>query len=180
MGADVEVDCREGTNEHAVHLAGRPGNTNTSSNPRHVNTHPAVKVCRWISWNYKIIWTMCRSPQDFLFLTRPKILTVKCCCWVKFWSRVGMLLPNKLVRPQYIQVKLYEGISKWRSGKTWHDSLQLAKLDHLIHSFWINCKKIDYNKTAVIKHKVIILPHLWFLRWFQYISFMKHIYERKV
>lgn len=130
MGADVEVDCREGTNEHAVHLAGRPGNTNTSSNQRHVNTHPAIKVCNWILWNYKIIWTMCRSPQDFLFLSGPKILTVKCCCWVKFWSRVGMLQPNKLVRPQYIQVKLYEGISIWRSGKTCHDSLQLAKLHH--------------------------------------------------
>lgn len=26
MGADVEVDCRERTNEHAVHLLGRPGN----------------------------------------------------------------------------------------------------------------------------------------------------------
>lgn len=36
MGADVEVDCREGTNEHAVHLPGRPGNTHTtSSHPRH-------------------------------------------------------------------------------------------------------------------------------------------------
>lgn len=33
MGADVEVDCREGTNEHAVHLPGRPG-------IRHTNTHP--------------------------------------------------------------------------------------------------------------------------------------------
>lgn len=26
MGADVEADCREGTDEHAVHLSGRPGN----------------------------------------------------------------------------------------------------------------------------------------------------------
>lgn len=27
MGADVEVDCRKRTNEHAVHFPGRPGNT---------------------------------------------------------------------------------------------------------------------------------------------------------
>lgn len=27
MGADVEVDCREGADEHVVHLPGRPGST---------------------------------------------------------------------------------------------------------------------------------------------------------
>lgn len=29
MGADVEVDCREGTNEHAVYVPSRPGSTST-------------------------------------------------------------------------------------------------------------------------------------------------------
>lgn len=29
MGADVETDCRKGTNEHAVHFLGRPGKTQT-------------------------------------------------------------------------------------------------------------------------------------------------------
>lgn len=27
VGADVEADCRERTDEHAVHVSGRPGNT---------------------------------------------------------------------------------------------------------------------------------------------------------
>lgn len=35
MGADVEVDCREGADEHVVHLPGRPGSTLS----KHTATH---------------------------------------------------------------------------------------------------------------------------------------------
>lgn len=51
MGADVEVDCGEGTNEHAVHLLGRPGKTHTSSFLRHANLPPFGKICHFTSHN---------------------------------------------------------------------------------------------------------------------------------
>lgn len=36
MGADVETDCRKGTNEHAVHFLGRPGKTHTHTVIAHI------------------------------------------------------------------------------------------------------------------------------------------------